>query len=361
MKKLILNLLFITSTFAANAQGITFLDLPVVGELWIEFKDTVGTNITISPSGSNQTWNYLNSFTVHDTIQYLPQNLSTIPSAIANLFPQATSVLAGQNAGDYTFYKTDLTGTYIDGYYSAAGFDVVGNIFNDKNYTNDLLFLPVPFDTGIVVQNTAMYSYVFPDPTLLPGALVKVTYATFQDLDGESQGNLTTPLGNYPSVMRIREMITESILYEIDSFASGNYTYFTDITLPTTVSYKWIKNGPNCVVMTASLDEFNNVTQASYFTSSGLVGISGTNQQNKLSVQPNPTVRGNNITLNLNEAEASSIAIFDLSGRNIYQTQVNKGLTKVEINTALFDAGMYYINVMNNSEVASVLKFSVIE
>jgi hypothetical protein len=349
---LILNVEFLKS------QSIGYLDLPVAGELWIEFKDTVASNITISNSAAGQTWNYLNSFTVHDTIQYLHQQTSAAPANIANLYPQATLVTAGDIAGDYTFTKINFTGMYIDGVHSDNGFDVSGFTLNDLNYTTDLVYIPIPFEFGNGIQNTSTFSYVYPDPTVLPGALVKVTYSTFQDLEAESQGQLTTPLGTYNSVLRIREMITKTTLYEIDSFSLGNYTFFTEFNYPTTYAYKWLKNGPNCLVMTADLDEFSNVTSASYFTSSGLVDSKSTLGQN-MSLFPNPVLQGNDLTLIGNTNNSSAIKIVDIRGRAIYDESLLKGDLNLKINTANLAPGLYFVQMLSNKEAVEVYKFSV--
>jgi hypothetical protein len=361
MKRFLLQMTLLMSPFFSYAQGIGYLDLPVPGELWIEFKDTTGANVTISPSGTGQTWNFLNSFTVHDTVQYLPQIISSIPASISSQFPQANLATPGELPGDYTFIKTGLTGMFIDGIHSNTGIAVVGDTLNDINYDVDLLYLPIPFQYGDVVQNTSSYSYVFPEPSLLPDALIRATFFTFQDMETEAQGDLTTPLGNYPSVIRIKEMITKTVLYEIDSFALGNFSFFTDFTYPTTFAYKWLKNGPNCLVMTATADEFNNVTEASYYTSSGLVGLHTVKNTNEISLQPNPLTRGANLVVNFNEAHATAISIFDLSGRNLYQTMVSKDVAKLNINTNMFESGLYYMNVLNGNETTSVIKFAVTE
>lgn len=361
MKKIILILFLSIQSLLASAQSFDYLDLPVIGELWIEFKDTIASNFVVTPAGYNQTWNYLNSFNVHDTMQYLPQMTNTAPSIIANLYPTATSVMAGENVGDYTFVKTDLTGMYIDGEHIAAGFDIVGNTYYDRNYSTDLLYLPVPFDTGLVVQNTAIYSYIFPDSTLLPGALVRATFTTFQDMEAEAQGSLTTPLGNYPSVIRIKEMITKTILYEIDSFALGNFTYLTDIPFPTTYAYKWIKDGPNCVVMTATLDEFQNVTDASYFTSSGLVSTPFSQQNNINHLYPNPVRVGESLTLSLEAGKYNSFTIYDLSGREIFSEKLSLSTSITTINTNALSAGMYIISMDHDKLKSDKIKLSVVE
>jgi hypothetical protein len=364
MKRFLLQVIIIISPFSGSAQTIGYLDLPVVGELWIEFKDTVGANFTLTPAGLGQTWNYLNSFTVHDTVQFLPQMTSAAPANISSLYPQANLVSQGDLPGDYTFVRTDLTGMFIDGVHSNVGFDIAGNMVNDINYDVDLLYLPIPFGIGDVIQNTSSFSYVFTDSTLLPGALIRATYTTFQDMETDAQGELTTPLGNYPSVIRVVEMITQNVLYEIDSFALGNYTYFTDFPSPTTYAYKWLKNGPNTVVMTATSDEFNNVTSVSYFSSGGLVGANAASaQKNEITLQPNPVNKGENLSLLLKEQNkgATLIAIYDLSGREVYQTQINDNQSKVFINTAIFESGLYYLNVINHNQILSALKFAVID
>jgi hypothetical protein len=342
----------------AKTQSIGYLDLPVAGELWIEFKDTVASNITISNSAAGQTWNYLNSFTVHDTIQYLRQPTSTAPANIASLYPQATLVTAGEIPGDYTFTKTNFTGMYIDGVHSDSGFDVAGFTLNDLNYSTDLVYIPIPFEFGNGIQNTSAYSYVFPDSVLLPGALVRVTYSTFQDLEAESQGQLTTPLGTYNSVLRIREMITKTTLYEIDSFSLGNYTFFTEFNFPTTYAYKWLKNGPNCLVMTAELDEFSNVTSASYYTSSGLVDSKSKLGQN-MRLFPNPVLQGNDLTLTGNNSNSSAIKIVDISGREIYHESLFTSDLNLKINTTNLAPGMYFVQMLSNKEAVEVYKFSV--
>jgi hypothetical protein len=361
MKKLVSLLCLFSSSFMASGQAVDYLDLPVVGELWIEFKDTVGSNFSITPGGAGQNWNYLTSFSVHDTIQYLPQMTSSIPSAISNLFPTATSVAAGETAGDYTFYKIDLTGMYIDGLYSATGFDVAGNLVNDKNYSNDLLLIPVPFDTGYVIQNTSNYNYIYPDPSLTPDALVRVTYSTFQDLEADAQGSLTTPLGNYSNVIRIKEMLTSNILYELDSFALGNFTYLTDFPSPTTYAYKWLKQGPNCLVMTAELDEFQNVTSASYFTSSGLVSDEQNSKFNTSKIFPSPVQQGYDVTMLIDENFLTTVVIYDLAGREVFQTTVQKGINKLKLSTLLFEPGMYYAHQIKENQKTEIVKFSVIK
>lgn len=357
MKKIFSLFIAILISYTVKSQALGYLDLPVPGELWIEFKDTIGANFIVTPSAAGQVWNYQNSFTVHDTTEILFQNTSTVPSSISNLYPQSNMLEAGEITGDYTFYKTDFTGLYVDGNHSDVGIDVSGFTLNDVNNSVDLLLIPIPFQFGDVVQNTSSYEYVYPDPTLLPGALVRVTYTNFQDMETESQGELTTPLGTYSTVIRIKEMSTKTILYEIDSFAIGNYTYLTDLTFPTTSTYRWYKDGPNCLVMTATLDEFDNVTSASYFTSSGLVANHKADQFS-FQVQPNPVNKGNKIYLRNNNQTANTYVIYDVCGRVIDQQPIISS-SPIILTTDGFEAGTYFIKIFNQNEVLGVSKFIV--
>jgi hypothetical protein len=361
MKKLFTIIALFTSTHFVKAQLINYLDLPVAGELWIEFRDTIGSNFTMTPSGPGMNWNYSNSFTVHDTIEFLPQSTSTVPANISSLYPTATFVAAGETAGEYTFLYIDTTGLYIDGVHSDEGFEVGLDTINDINYTNDLLFIPIPFQYGDVIQHTDSFKYIFPNDSVFPGALVRVTYTSFQDMETEGQGSLITPLGNYPSVIRVKEMITENILYELDSFAVGSYSYLTDYSIPTRSSYKWLKNGPNCLVMTAELDEFENITSASYFSNGGLVALENKLNNRGVEIIPNPVNKGNGIKINNIDPTASALSVYDLSGRIIYQTQLNKGLTKFSLDTQSFESGLYYIKIYSENQLQSVSKFIVAE
>jgi hypothetical protein len=359
MKKLFTLIALFTSSQFVKAQLIDYLDLPVAGELWIEFRDTVGSNFTMTPGGPGINWDYSNSFIVHDTIEFLPQSPATAPANISILYPTATFVAAGETAGDYTFLFVDTTGLYIDGVHSNEGFEVALDTINDINYTSNLLYIPIPFQYGDVIQHTDSFKYVYPDNSLYPGAMVRVTYTTFQDMETEAQGSLITPLGNYPSVIRIKEMITQNILYELDSFAVGNYSYLTDFSIPTRSAYKWLKNGPNCLVMTADLDEFNNVTSASYYSNGGLVAIENKQKFKEIELMPNPVNKGNSLQITNIDPSSTALTVYDLSGRVVYQTQLNKGLNKFKLDLQSFDSGLYYLKIYNENQLQSVSKFIV--
>jgi hypothetical protein len=156
-------------------------------------------------------------------------------------------------------------------------------------------------------------------------------------------------------------MITKSVLYEIDSFSIGNYTYITDFTEPTSYAYKWLKSGPNCLIMTAEADNNNIVTSASYFTSSGLVNSKSINNEEDFYLYPNPVNEGNEIMLFLNNNNSKIVKIFDSSGRELFHNKIGEGITKVDLSTQSYEAGLYYLTVYNDNHTQAVLKFSVVK
>lgn len=360
MKKIVTLIASLLSLQLSYGQSLGYLDLPVAGEVWIEFRDTVGANFTITNAGPGQTWNYQNSFTVHDTVLFLPQNVSSAPSAIANLFPAATLASVGENPGDYTFYRIDTTGMYIDGIHSAAGVPIGIDSLNDVNYGSDELYLPVPFQYGDVIQNLSVFEYVYPDLILFPGANIRVTYAMNQDFETDGQGSLTTPLGNYPNVIRIKETKYRTELFEIDSFANGNYTYLSDNILAPTISYKWTKTGPNCLVMKADLDEFNNVVSASYYNSSGLVSDEAKNKAFEFSVQPNPVNKGNQLFMRSAEPILSCI-IYDIRGTIREERILSKSQQTITLGTDQLASGLYFVKLIDNKGQERITKFVVSE
>ncbi len=336
--------------YTSNAQLLGYLDLPVVGEQWVEYKDTIGANINITAAGPGQSWNYQNSFTVHQTNNIVFQNPNTVPSAIGSLFPQATLVTSGPNPGDYTFYTSNFNGLYVDGYYYDAGFDFFGQTVHDMNYSNDILNLPIPFEFGNVVQNNAIFAFTYPDPNFLPDAIIRVTKSIFQDIEIDAQGSLITPFASYSSTIRAKILSTKNVLVEVDSFGLGNFTYVNDFPEPTTVQYQWFKNGPNYLVMSVQLDEFNNVSNAQYYNAPGVVGLADTEQALVFDIYPNPLNTNDKLYISIKNQsdDQNEIFMYDVSGREVLSTTTNNSL--IELDTHQLNSGMYYVKINNQKQ-----------
>lgn len=359
MKKTLLIIACVAFQLTIKAQNLTTADLPIEGEFWIEFKDTIGSNFTLTPPGAGLTWNYLNSFTVHDTGGFYFQLPNTAPFNVAALYQQASFVSSDIVQGDYLFVKNTANGMYWDGIYSTDGFDIAGHLINNLEFNPDLMIIPIPFQYGDVVQQTANFEYIFPDSTFGPDAFVKLTYHIFQDFETEAQGTLTTPLGTYPTTIRIKEMYTEGITYEVDSFATSNFQYLTDFAEPTKYRYRWMKQGPNCIVMTAEQDENGNVTAASYFTSGGTVGTQNL-PTNNFEMWPNPAQMESSVQIKNTDANVHTIKVTDLSGRTVKSQLLENHNQTISISTSGLGSGIYLVTLFDaNGLQLSVKKLAI--
>lgn len=347
MKKIFILFFVLVFGHGTYAQSLEYIDLPVSGEQWTEYRDTLATGFVITPSAAGQIWDYSSSFTVHKTINYAFQNPAGAPNSIDTIYPQANLYYPDGNADEHHFLRIDIDGMYESGIYSNTGYNVYNHIVHAKKFQPEKLLLPVPFQFANVVQNTSNFEYVFPDTTLLPTALIRVTYSTFQDFEAESQGQLTTPYGYYNNVLRLRVMRTENTLLEIDSFASGNFTYFTEINYPTKNSYLWVKSGPNCVVMSAQLDENNQMVSASYYAAQSVVNTKNNTLQSSLNVFPNPASETVHISNNNNTI--TRVRVFDILGRVVYAPNVVEKSAEILIDTKEWETGTYFLQAIDKN------------
>ncbi len=88
------------------------------------------------------------------------------------------------------------------------------------------------------------------------------------------------------------------------------------------------------------------------------VGIKPINPMvvNTLKIYPNPATSYTNIELVIEETTNASIRVFDMSGREVYAKTLNKlsqGTYKEEINCQPLQKGVYIINVMMGSQMAT--------
>ena len=83
---------------------------------------------------------------------------------------------------------------------------------------------------------------------------------------------------------------------------------------------------------------------------SALSGISSPTKKQLFSIQPNPVLKGNKITISLNNSvENASMTISDMTGR-IIERNVLTGNKKI-IDTSIFSAGIYCLTILNNGQL----------
>jgi hypothetical protein len=341
----------ITAGFAlqqVQAQTITSANLPMLGEAWVEFIDTTGSLVTITPSGAGQTWNYGTSFVVGDTSGFIFESPNSAPAymnASAN-YPSASFVIIDSDPLDSTatFIKSNANGLYFDGIYDQGALVDTGLGLNISalDYNPDRLLIPVPFSLNSTRINNARIAFQFTvnPPPPLPPINVDISNNSIQDFVADASGTLTTPFGTFNNVLRIKEFT-----YQMDS---TNYDFplipdTVDIH-DTTITYQFVQANSHCLLMSASVDPITNQTiRASYYDPIVLVG----NEENAsvlVTMYPNPAVE----EFYLNHVRNNStIQIFDISGKLIKDQYLGGLESNIKINTADMPVGFYFFSMTN--------------
>jgi hypothetical protein len=349
MKK-IFTILFVGMALnQVHSQTITSANLPNLGEAWVEFIDTTGSLVTITPGGAGQTWNYGTSFVVGDTSGFLFESPSSAPAYMnaSTNFPGATFVVNGADPLDSTatFIKSNATGLYFDGIYEQGSVvdTSIGLNISALDYNPDRLLIPVPFSLNSTRLNNAKIAFQF---TVNPGAPlppinVEISNNTMQDFLADGSGTLTTPLGTFNNVLRIKEYT-----YQIDS-TNYDFPLIPDTVNihDTTITYQFVQSNSHCLLMSASVDPFTNQTiKASYYDPIVLVGAE---ENNTLPVSMYPNPAGDEFYLNHIRTN-STIQIFNIAGKLVKDQYLGGLESNIKVNTTDMSAGFYFFSISNS-------------
>jgi hypothetical protein len=157
MKKNLLKLSLLALPFIGSSQiTINQSDLPAIGDMSFELKDTT-THQTITPGGPNQTWDYSN-FTVTESNISKVQDMSTAPSAWNSNFPSAQAVDYNITDSVASYFSSNSTGFYAEGFYNGT---LSADPNNVTNYDPNYLVIPTPFTYNNTRNHTAKIILVF--------------------------------------------------------------------------------------------------------------------------------------------------------------------------------------------------------
>lgn len=262
----------------------------------------------------------------------------------------------------YTNKKdTIFTASSTPPYYANLYSSIVGSAFSGTNYA--------------AVQNGAIITFSNNTTSLLGFYISNSTYAwksmkngdqfarKFGDTTGTGSGN-SIPQGEYPDWCKIivRGFQNGAMLNDSVEF------YLADYRPAGTASDYVIKNWQyvNCAslgqVDSVRIDMKSSDTGAwgmntpgyftiDNFTTGSTVGVQEINKLASLHLYPNPTT--NNIQLNFdtNNSENVSITITDIAGKTLFDStyQTSVGINTISINTELYQSGVYFMTIHNNT------------
>jgi hypothetical protein len=341
MKKIFTALLACMALQHAQAQTITSANFPNSGEIWVEFIDTTGSLVTIGPAGSGQTWNYGTSFNVGDTSAFNFRPLSDAPAYmnLQSAFSSADMMVLGDaNDSSATLFESNPTGFYLDGAYD-QGLLVDAQLGLNQNYLDfnpNRLYIPAPFAINDTRNNNARFGLTF----TFSGITINTRTYFIQSFEADAAGTLTTPMGTFNNVLRIKEFT-----YQLDS-TSYNPSLIADTTSmkDTTIAYQFVHANSHCLLMSVSIDPISlQVTQASYYDPIFAVGNEESNSI-PVSIYPNPA--GEEFYLN-HIRNNSTIQIFDITGKLIKDQFLGGMESSIKMNTADMPAGFYFFSISN--------------
>jgi hypothetical protein len=264
MKRFFTPFLLILLSFTTPAQiTITQADLPVAGNYLVQLRDTILAAHPISAAGASaQVWNYTTNWTYRDTSTVYFQTPSSVPGYTN--FPGANLGSYDATTGTSTFYKNISTGFWGDGYYDPSQTPP----YNIIDANPDLLLVPTPFTYGNSRTNNAKVTV---DVAGSPSYRYKVTLK--QTITADAWGTISTPSVSNASVIR-----EKTFMYEIDSiyvnFGFGYVLASVDGPKDTTITYSFLRKGPNMTVMTQNQEwQTLQETQASYYLYAPIIPV----------------------------------------------------------------------------------------
>jgi hypothetical protein len=359
MKKLILTIaVMASSVFIADAQiTINQSDMATIGIVIHMSVDTLSP-IVVTPAGPGQTWAYaLTPQDRQDSMFFLQPNLTPYDSI------NPTSNICFYQLPDTTFAYLVNTPSSTTMVGMAKSRIITGNhITASAHFYNDQTMMKFPTNYLDNFKDTSAFEarikYGYMIGTFLIDSL-KIRNKTWITDTIDAWGNITTPLGTFPSLREKRIEISQDSLW---AYAFGTWTEATTaagLGVDTLLTYSWYTPNMKYAIFQLVVDyATDTVKTASYMNTNPALGIADiTDGNSKCIIYPNPandvlnifsTMTGNNL-----------IEIFDNMGNQVKKLNIKE--TDKKINISDLSIGMYYLKITNlKTQLSSSGKFSVV-
>jgi len=330
MKKIYLSVLSLFSVFVVNAQLTQANHAPANGEGYQMYRcDSVTTSPGAAGAGTN--WN----FATVTTYSNLVRNYTAAGVTSSATYPQANISLS--SATNDVSYLSSTTNTL--GYY--GGNISVGAISGSINYTAPAIYAsyPMSLNTTSTVATGGTISITNPIPTT-------GSFAGSSNVMIDASGTISLPGGfTYTDVVRV---VTSQTVNITTAFANATVTQHT---------YEWFTasiKAPVFSILTSTANVGGNATTQTVVTrnknltsptNTTTVGINEHTTDNiQFNVFPNPSNACVNFTTN--HPDASTISVFDITGKLVERQNLNEGKLKVDVSS--YNKGLYLYSVTTN-------------
>ncbi|MDB4533577.1 T9SS type A sorting domain-containing protein [Vicingaceae bacterium] len=374
MKKSLLSLMLLSSIgiFSAHAQiTLNSTDVVDMGDMVEQATDTLPGGITIGAAGTAQTWNF-STINEDELDTSFFQDPSTLPGNADFPLSNLGMTNASEDSAWYFLTKNTLA-LVINGVHQMQG----GNGVSIP-VTTTIVTFPSTIGTNFGSSWSAPLG-AFPLGQDLDGPFpqgvidsLKITRTATLTSNIDAWGDVTTPLGTFPSLRQI--VIEETIdttwqleggVWSIISFASltglsALGVDIDDVTYDTTRTARWWTNDPSARFPLVEMDyEANGAVNSIDWlkaTPTTVSVLEKANLDSKVSLFPNPAK--NNVTISTLLTENDNIKIFDVTGKLVKTERFNTNTISLSVSD--FNNGLYFYNITDvNGNIIHSNKFVV--
>ncbi len=345
MKKVLLSIFTVLLSITLSAQiSITSDDIVGAGKVVLEAADTLPSpSITPGPAGPDQTWDFSAL-----TVDYVDTMWFANPDWTPYYEHFPTANLAALRVFDSELDSADM---YIYFEKNVDEFAIVGMALE----VEEIGFVIMPcipketiaeFPVDYLNSNTSDFEMLIeaesPSP---PADSIRIKISISKSIEVDAWGDITIPLGTFNS-LRINET-----RIEIDSMwmkLLGAWGFLGEI-IDTTYNYSWWSDDAAAGFVLATLNydqDTKSVTEATFLKASPYSNIEENQNKGFVNVYPNPV--SSNINFSFKDQTEGFIEIFDFTGRNIEEIQLNN-VSEAIINMSGYPTGIYLYSIIGNN------------
>lgn len=356
----------VVSTMLSAQITITQNDLPQSGYTYLVYTDTTNSVAIGSPGPAAQTWNfstlvadypsvptygltswtpYASDFPVSNIYTYGP---AALYSSLAGGAPVGSQ---GMNKG-YMFWRTDSSGFHIAGFRADSGAYANVNV----HVTPNELLIGTPATYNSTFNNTSSWTF--------PMAINAADYDTFYTsrtvkvITSDAWGDLTTPAGFFPAVLRMHEYYvkTDSVYIRFNNIL----IYSQEVLRDTGNNYLFMANGLHYPVAIVHADVADNVKSVEYY-SGVIMSVPDTQEESASStVFPNPVREDCRIELadGFADGQTMRFSLYDVTG-SVVRDEYIRSSSFIAFQRNNLVAGIYLYTVTNSEGQMTTGKINI--
>ena len=236
------------------------------------------------------------------------------------------------------FLNNGATGLFMEGIYADIGTGSKLEIHLSPSY--QLLKFPDTYNTSFSTTSTADFTFFFGQGGI---DSIRAKQILAQNIKTDGWGNLTTPLGTFPSLRHSGKTFTQDSIWV---HTAGQW-FLYQVTNDSIWHFEWWANNKGYALLAMDSTTADSVRNISWLKTVPVIGGVHENfSASGITIYPNPTA--NEINFEINNTEISAIEIFDMSGRIITAMPANKN-NHIVYNAEALASGSYFYRTVDAS------------